>query len=245
MLRTLISSLLAWTFCIFFLFIRHSPRLTRSCSRFKFRVPSRGAPGQLLPRRVGVNPGIRCGSRIDGDSGEHSPPQNLSYTLKRPPQTLHLPPKRSIAGTAKIPGSKSISNRVLLLAALSSGKTILKGMLTSDDTQVLRDALKTLGAKIDKSPIDSGDAGESIIVHGTAGILRPIGHHSTGREVRLWMGNAGTAMRSMCAALCAAGEGVFILEGEPRMHQRPIKGLVDSIRQAGWGCTVEYLEDPG
>jgi len=109
----------------------------------------------------------------------------------------------------RVPGSKSISNRVLLMAALAEGESEFFGILESDDTKYMREALKKLGK-------------------------------GTGTD--LFLGNSGTAMRSLTAALCL-GTGEYILRGEPRMHERPIKDLIDALRTLG--AKIEYMENDG
>ena len=106
---------------------------------------------------------------------------------------LDLPPLAGVSGTVRVPGSKSISNRALLLAGFASGTTTITGLLHSDDTQVMLEALKQLGCRLE------GDAG-AIVVHGLGG--RPLVQQAT-----LWLGNAGTAMRPLVAALALAASG--------------------------------------
>jgi 3-phosphoshikimate 1-carboxyvinyltransferase len=141
---------------------------------------------------------------------------------------LDIPPLDSAAGTVRLPGSKSISNRVLLLAALSGGATRLHDLLASDDTRVMLDALRALGCGV------RHDAG-AVEITGLGG--QPPAAHA-----RLFLGNAGTAMRPLTAALAVIG-GEFELSGVPRMHERPIADLVDALRQLG--CDIHYLGVPG
>ena len=131
---------------------------------------------------------------------------------------LDLGPYQSARGTIALPGSKSISNRVLLLAALAQGSTRLKGLLDADDTRVMRTALKTLGIQIDEA---DGDC----TVEGGAGRFPQ-------SQADLFMGNAGTAIRPLTAALAILG-GDYYLHGVPRMHERPIGDLVDGLRSVG------------
>ncbi|MGE5117802.1 MAG: bifunctional 3-phosphoshikimate 1-carboxyvinyltransferase/cytidylate kinase, partial [Betaproteobacteria bacterium] len=145
---------------------------------------------------------------------------------------LDLPPLRTAAGTVRLPGSKSISNRVLLLAALCAGTTRIHGLLDSDDTHVMLDALHALGC-------GTAREGQALAVTGLGGGLAV-------HEAALFLGNAGTAMRPLAAvlALLAATQGGrFELSGVPRMHERPIGDLVDALR--GLGCTVDYLGREG
>jgi len=146
---------------------------------------------------------------------------------------LDLPPLRGAAGTVRLPGSKSISNRVLLLAALSAGTTRVHDVLESDDTHVMIDALRTLGC--DVRPAGKG----ALEVTGLGGRLKV-------HEASLFLGNAGTAMRPLAGALAllaATQGGRFELSGVPRMHERPIGDLVDALR--GLGCAVDYTGQAG
>jgi 3-phosphoshikimate 1-carboxyvinyltransferase len=144
---------------------------------------------------------------------------------------LDLPPLASVAGTVRVPGSKSISNRALLLAGFAAGTTTIHGLLHSDDTQVMLEALKQLGCRLES------DAG-ALVVHGLG--ARPLAQPAT-----LWLGNAGTAMRPLVAALAlsASGNARFELRGTPRMHERPIGDLVEALRALG--CAIDYLGEPG
>jgi 3-phosphoshikimate 1-carboxyvinyltransferase len=141
---------------------------------------------------------------------------------------LDLPPLRGAAGTVTLPGSKSISNRVLLLAALCEGKTSIHDLLDSDDTRVMLVALRTLGCQISQN-------GSTVEITGLGGKL-------LNAQAKLFLGNAGTAMRPLTAALAVLGGG-FELGGIPRMHERPIGDLVDALRQLG--CHIDYLGQDG
>ena len=146
---------------------------------------------------------------------------------------LDLPPLRSATGSVRLPGSKSISNRVLLLAGLSAGTTIVRDLLDSDDTRVMLDALRQLGCTL--QPQQDG----AMAVTGLGGQLQV-------HAAALFLGNAGTAMRPLAAALAvlaALQGGRFELSGVPRMHERPIADLVDALRQLG--CSVDYLGSAG
>jgi 3-phosphoshikimate 1-carboxyvinyltransferase len=138
--------------------------------------------------------------------------------------SLELRPMRRAAGTVRLPGSKSISNRVLLLSALASGETALRGLLDADDTRVMREALSRLGVRFwnDK-------------MKGVAGPF-PV------KDADLFLGNAGTALRPLVAALAFCG-GEYRLSGAPRMHERPIGDLVDALR--GIGARIDYLGAEG
>jgi len=146
---------------------------------------------------------------------------------------LDLPALATAGGTVSLPGSKSISNRVLLLAALSQGTTTIHDLLDSDDTRVMLAGLKQLGCTI--TP-DAVTPGQPIAVTGIGGQL-PAGTAAT-----LFLGNAGTAMRPLTAALALLG-GNFEMTGVPRMYERPIGDLVDALRQLG--CQIDYLKDAG
>ncbi len=140
---------------------------------------------------------------------------------------IELGPYIKAEGTVALPGSKSISNRVLLLSALAKGTTTLKGLLDADDTQVMRAALKTLGVNIEETK-------EDCIVHGCSGKLPK-------DQADLFMGNAGTAIRPLTAALAILG-GDYRLHGVPRMHERPIGDLVDGLRMVGAQVAYEQQE---
>ena len=142
---------------------------------------------------------------------------------------LDLGPIARVQGTVKLPGSKSISNRVLLLAALSRGDTLVHGLLDADDTRVMLEALARLGVRVERQ------ADGSVIVHGVAGNF-PV------KSAELHLGNAGTAFRPLAAVLALAG-GEYGLSGSLRMHERPIGDLVDALRRLG--ARVDYLGKEG
>ena len=145
--------------------------------------------------------------------------------------TLTLEPIARVEGTVNLPGSKSVSNRALLLAALARGTTRLTNLLDSDDIRHMLNALKTLGVSYELSANKT-----ECTVHGLGRAF------SSSEPVNLFLGNAGTAMRPLCAALCLSN-GEFTLTGEPRMEERPIAHLVDALRQAG--AHVHYLKKDG
>jgi 3-phosphoshikimate 1-carboxyvinyltransferase len=142
---------------------------------------------------------------------------------------IELPSLISAHGTITLPGSKSISNRVLLLAALADGVTEVRDLLHSDDTERMLEALQTLGVKVESL----GDNGYR--VHGCGG-------NFPSKNAKLFLGNAGTAFRPLTAALALAG-GHYELSGVPRMHERPIGDLVDALRQLG--ADISYLGNDG
>jgi 3-phosphoshikimate 1-carboxyvinyltransferase len=137
--------------------------------------------------------------------------------------SIELEPARRAAGTVRLPGSKSISNRCLLLAALARGETELHGLLDADDTRVMRQALATLGVEFNS------------VVKGAGGPF-PV------KKAELFLGNAGTAFRPLTAAL-AFSNGEYRLSGVPRMHERPIGDLVDALR--GIGARIDYAGREG
>ncbi|MBV0932899.1 3-phosphoshikimate 1-carboxyvinyltransferase [Marinobacterium weihaiense] len=145
--------------------------------------------------------------------------------------TLTLQPLAHADGAVQIPGSKSLSNRILLLAALAQGKTRITNLLDSDDVRHMLTALKALGVHYtladDRRSCELEGLGRSF---------------SAEQALELFLGNAGTAMRPLCAALCAS-QGEFTLTGEPRMYERPIGDLIDALRPLG--AQVEYLGDEG
>lgn len=143
--------------------------------------------------------------------------------------SLTLQPIARVDGTVNLPGSKSVSNRALLLAALAKGTTRLTNLLDSDDVKHMLNALTALGVNYTLS------SNRTVCeVTGNAGPLH------TSQPLSLFLGNAGTAMRPLAAALCL-GEHDIELTGEPRMKERPIGHLVDALRQGG--ATIEYLEN--
>ena len=141
---------------------------------------------------------------------------------------LDLPPLQSAQGTVILPGSKSISNRVLLMAALCEGVTDIHDLLDSDDTRVMLSALQALGCTLERE-------GSTLRITGLGGVLPDA-------PAKLFLGNAGTAMRPLTAALAVLG-GDFELSGVARMHERPIGDLVDALVQLG--CHIDYLGQPG
>jgi len=142
---------------------------------------------------------------------------------------LDLAPIARVKGTVTMPGSKSISNRVLLLAALASGETLVRDVLEADDTRVMLDALRSLGIEA-----MSGSSPE-IRIQGCAGRI-PV------RSANLFLGNAGTAFRPLTAVLAITG-GDYELSGVPRMHERPIGDLVDALRAIG--ARIDYTGAEG
>ncbi|MFT4926342.1 MAG: 3-phosphoshikimate 1-carboxyvinyltransferase [Phenylobacterium sp.] len=149
-------------------------------------------------------------------------------------EQLTLEPINGVAGTVNLPGSKSLSNRALLLAALAKGTTRLTNLLDSDDIAFMLTALKQLGVNYQLN----ADKTECI-VEGNGGVFQC---DDQAQAIELFLGNAGTAMRPLCAAL-AISKGEFLLTGEPRMKERPIKHLVDSLDQLN--ADIQYVEADG
>ena len=149
--------------------------------------------------------------------------------VNAPSESLLLGPHSTARGTVQLPGSKSISNRILLLAALSKGKTIVRGLLNSDDTEVMLVALQALGIRLEELGADD------YRITGAAGDF-PV------KKADLFLGNAGTAFRPLTAAL-ALNDGQYTLSGVARMHERPIGDLVDGLTELG--CRINYRETAG
>ena len=139
-------------------------------------------------------------------------------------EVLELKPARGAAGTVRLPGSKSISNRVLLLAALAAGDTEVTGLLDAEDTLVMRKALSALGVSFNREKVLGVDGPFPV------------------KKAELFLGNAGTAFRPLTAALAMCG-GEYRLSGAPRMHERPIADLVDALRSIG--ARIDYSGKEG
>ena len=161
------------------------------------------------------------------------------------PSFIQLPAFTTFNGEVRLPGSKSITNRAFLIAALARGTTRLHNLLKSDDTRYMGEALQKLGVRIDFS-----DDFSEAVVYGNGGPIGASADNASGDAagdaadgaVNLFLGNAGTAMRSLTAAL-TLGSGEFVLEGEERMTERPIRDLVDALRSLG--ADIEYRETEG
>lgn len=128
-------------------------------------------------------------------------------------------------GTIGVPGSKSITNRALILAALSEGNCVLRGALWAEDTQVMVDSLQRLGFKVEVAPDPNEECNRTLTVEGRGGEI-------PASQAELHVGNAGTAARFL-AALVALGHGKYSLRGDERMHRRPMKELFDALRELG------------
>eukprot|EP01039_Chlorochromonas_danica_P003438 gene3438-3765_t len=136
-------------------------------------------------------------------------------------EKLTVDPITKFQGELTLPGSKSLSNRVLLLSAVSKGQTVVENLLESDDIRHMLNALKELEVPVDLQLDDK----RAIVI----GLGSPI---DAVTKTTIFLGNAGTAMRPLTAVLCA-GKGNFVLDGTPRMRERPIKDLVDGLQQLG------------
>ncbi|NRA21809.1 MAG: 3-phosphoshikimate 1-carboxyvinyltransferase [Oceanospirillaceae bacterium] len=143
-------------------------------------------------------------------------------------QSLTLEPIAKVGGQVQIPGSKSLSNRILLLAAMASGETTITNLLDSDDIRRMLESLSALGVSYQLSD------------NNTCCTLQGLGGSFNTSGTELFLGNAGTAMRPITAALCVGG-GDYELKGDPRMYERPIGDLVDALRQLG--ADITYLKD--
>ncbi|HZQ62609.1 MAG TPA: 3-phosphoshikimate 1-carboxyvinyltransferase [Casimicrobiaceae bacterium] len=143
--------------------------------------------------------------------------------------SLVVPAAKQACGTIVLPGSKSISNRTLLLAALAEGTTTLHGLLDADDVERMREALTALGVTLRR------ERGTTWKVTGVAGEV-PV------KRAELFLGNAGTGFRPLTAVLAMSG-GDYELRGVPRMHERPIGDLVDALRHLG--ANVRYVGTDG
>ena len=146
-------------------------------------------------------------------------------------ETLEIQPvQRPIVGSIRPPGSKSLTNRALVVAALAEGVTSLTGVLDSRDTEVMIDSLRRLGISVDQSRPDC-----TARVTGCAGRV-------PATSADLWLENSGTSIRFL-TAVCALGRGRYRLDGNTRMRERPIRDLLDSLRQFGISVSAELGTD--
>ncbi len=158
----------------------------------------------------------------------------MALAVDEETNTLTVNPIKSLDGVVTLPGSKSLSNRCLLLAALSKGETRVENLLESDDIRYMLEALDQMKVPVARDPEDK----TAVTVTGQAG---PINAPSD-EVCELFLGNAGTAMRPLAAALCM-GEGKFVLDGVPRMRERPIADLIDGLKQLG--ADVSCVKETG
>ncbi|MEQ2006170.1 MAG: 3-phosphoshikimate 1-carboxyvinyltransferase [Limisphaerales bacterium] len=148
-----------------------------------------------------------------------------------PPLIEIIPLTSPVRAEITVPGSKSITNRALILAALADGRTTLRGALWSEDTQVMTDCLRALGFTVDVQPDPAESCNRTITVCGLGGRLPRAG--TAERPLELFVGNAGTAARFLAAMVCL-GDGVYRLSGVPRMHERPQAALFSVLRELGY-----------
>jgi 3-phosphoshikimate 1-carboxyvinyltransferase len=142
-----------------------------------------------------------------------------------------VPLAKPVRAEVTVPGSKSITNRALILAALAEGETTLSGALWSEDTQVMVDCLRELGFMLEVAPDRTENCNRRLTIYGRGGLVMPGGTEK--QPLELFVGNAGTAARFLSAFLCL-GKGVYRLEGVARMHQRPQAALFDALRELGY-----------
>jgi len=142
-----------------------------------------------------------------------------------------VPLAHPVRAEITVPGSKSITNRALILAALAEGEVTLEGALWSEDTQIMVECLQELGFMVDVRPDPNEFSNRTITVYGKGGDVPPGGTEE--RPVELFVGNAGTAARFLAAFVCL-GRGVYRVHGVPRMNERPKKALFQALRELGY-----------
>jgi 3-phosphoshikimate 1-carboxyvinyltransferase len=142
-----------------------------------------------------------------------------------------VPLAKPVRAEITVPGSKSITNRALILAALAKGRTTLTGALWSEDTQIMADGLRHLGFPVEVTPDPEEFCNRTITVHGSGGKIPRVG--TAAKPLELFVGNAGTAARFLAALVCL-GRGVYRLHGAARMHERPQAALFQALRELGY-----------
>src|ERR1043166_2718161 len=142
-----------------------------------------------------------------------------------------VPLDKPVRAEITVPGSKSITNRALILAALAEGEVTLEGALWSEDTQIMVECLQELGFMVDVRPDPNEFCNRTITVYGKGGVVPPGGTET--QPMELFVGNAGTAARFLAAFVCL-GKGVYKLHGVPRMHERPQAALFKALRELGY-----------
>src|SRR6185295_6211316 len=142
-----------------------------------------------------------------------------------------VPLDKPVHAEITVPGSKSITNRALVLAALAEGETTLQGALWSEDTQVMVECLQELGFMVNVAPDPDEVCNRTITVYGQGGNIP--GGGTLENPLELFVGNAGTAARFLTAMVCL-GQGVYRLHGVPRMHVRPQAALFQALRELGY-----------
>jgi 3-phosphoshikimate 1-carboxyvinyltransferase len=151
-----------------------------------------------------------------------------------------VPLDKPVHAEITVPGSKSITNRALILAALAEGEVTLEGALWSEDTQIMTECLQELGLMVDVRPDPNEDCNRTITVYGKGGLVPPGGTEQ--QPMELFVGNAGTAARFLAAFVCL-GRGVYRLHGVPRMHERPQAALFKALRELGYRVEAEQGND--
>ena len=153
------------------------------------------------------------------------------------PELIEIVPlEEPVVAEITVPGSKSVTNRALILAALADGETTLRGALWSEDTQVMVDSLGRLGFAIQAQEDGRELCNRTLVVRGLGGKIPKAG--TADRPLELFVGNAGTAARFLAALVCL-GQGVYRLQGTSRMHERPQAGLFNALRQLGYRVDAE------
>jgi 3-phosphoshikimate 1-carboxyvinyltransferase len=147
-----------------------------------------------------------------------------------------VPLDKPVRAEITVPGSKSITNRALILAALADGETILRGALWSEDTQIMVECLQELGFMVNIEADPDESCNRTITVYGRGGAVPPGGTEA--QPLELFVGNAGTAARFLAAFVCL-GHGVYRLSGVPRMHERPQAALFTALRELGYRVDAE------
>src|SRR5579859_1398996 len=148
------------------------------------------------------------------------------------PELIEIVPlAKPVRAEITVPGSKSITNRALILAALAEGEVTLEGALWSEDTQIMVECLQELGFMVDVRPDPNEFCNRTITVYGKGGVVPPGGTEQ--QPMELFVGNAGTAARFLAAFVCV-GSGVYRLHGISRMHERPQAALFKALRELGY-----------
>jgi len=157
------------------------------------------------------------------------------------PELIEIVPlEKPVHAEITAPGSKSITNRALSLAALAEGEVTLQGALWSEDTQIMVECLQELGFMVNVAPDPNEFCNRTITVYGKGGVVPPGGTEQ--QPLELFVGNAGTAARFLSAFVCL-GSGVYRLHGVPRMHERPQAALFKALRELGYRVESENGND--
>jgi 3-phosphoshikimate 1-carboxyvinyltransferase len=151
-----------------------------------------------------------------------------------------VPLDKPVRAEITVPGSKSITNRALILAALADGEVVLEGALWSEDTQIMVECLEELGFMVNVRPDPNEICNRGITVYGKGGAVPPGGTEQ--QPMELFVGNAGTAARFLAAFVCL-GRGVYRLHGVPRMHERPQAAMFKAMRELGYRVESENAND--